>query len=69
MTTRASSPKDLRAVLFDSGGVLMQPIGGRWNPRADFEQTVLSYAPSITPEQFTAAIVTGDQFFAVDTRL
>ncbi|MCX5083818.1 HAD-IA family hydrolase [Streptomyces sp. NBC_00401] len=64
MTSRLSSPKDLRAVLFDSGGVLMQPIGGRWNPRADFEQTVLSHSPSITPEQFAAAIITGDQFFA-----
>ncbi|MGW6359594.1 HAD family hydrolase [Streptomyces sp. NPDC055092] len=67
VTTRPSSPEDLRAVLFDSGGVLMQPIGGRWNPRADFEQTVLSYAPSITPEQFAAAIVTGDQFFAASS--
>ncbi|MGW6145045.1 HAD family hydrolase [Streptomyces sp. NPDC055144] len=67
MTTQPSSPEDLRAVLFDSGGVLMQPIGGRWNPRADFEQTVLSHAPSITPDQFTAAIVTGDQFFAVSS--
>lgn len=52
----------LRAVLFDSGGVLMQPIGGRWNPRADFEQTVLAHAPGITPEQFAAAIAVGDCF-------
>ncbi|MFB8271221.1 HAD family hydrolase [Streptomyces sp. NPDC055955] len=67
MTTHRSSPDDLRAVLFDSGGVLMQPIGGRWNPRADFEQTVLSHAPSITPDQFAAAIITGDQFFAASS--
>ncbi|WSW30770.1 HAD-IA family hydrolase [Streptomyces sp. NBC_01003] len=45
----------------------MQPIGGRWNPRADFEQTILSYVPSITPEQFAAAIVAGDQFFAASS--
>ncbi|WBB63506.1 HAD-IA family hydrolase [Streptomyces sp. WMMC500] len=64
MTTRPASPGPLRAVLFDSGGVLMRPIGGRWNPRADFEQTVLAHAPSITPEQFAAAISTGDDFFA-----
>ncbi|WP_030898678.1 HAD family hydrolase [Streptomyces sp. NRRL F-5126] len=64
MTTQRRAPDDLRAVLFDSGGVLMQPIGGRWNPRADFEQTVLAHTPSITPEQFAAAISAGDHFFA-----
>ncbi|WP_255953086.1 HAD family hydrolase [Streptomyces odontomachi] len=64
MTTAPASPDDLRAVLFDSGGVLMQPIGGRWNPRADFEQSVLAHAPSVTPEQFAAAITAGDRFFA-----
>ncbi|MGP3967118.1 HAD family hydrolase [Streptomyces sp. 6N223] len=53
---------DLRAVLFDSGGVLMQPIGGRWNPRADFEPTVLGHVPSISPERFAAAIAAGDRF-------
>lgn len=31
-----------RAALLGSGGVLMRPIGGRWNPRADFEETILS---------------------------
>lgn len=45
----------------------MQPIGGRWNPRADFEQTVLAYDPSITPEQFAAAIAAGDHFFATSS--
>ena len=45
----------------------MQPIGGRWNPRADFEQTVLARAPSITPEQFAAAISAGDHFFATSS--
>ncbi|MGW0574573.1 HAD family hydrolase [Streptomyces sp. NPDC002920] len=64
MTTRPLSPRTLRAVLFDSGGVLMQPIGGRWNPRADFEQTVLAHASAITPQQFAAAIATGDDFLA-----
>ncbi|WP_030240440.1 HAD family hydrolase [Streptomyces sp. NRRL S-350] len=64
MTTRPSPQEDLRAVLFDSGGVLMQPIGGRWNPRADFEQTVLAHVPSMTSEQFAAAIAAGDRFLA-----
>lgn len=67
MTTPLNSPDPLQAVLFDSGGVLMRPIGGRWNPRADFERTVLDHAPSITPEQFTAAIAAGDAFFAPDS--
>ncbi|MFJ6017132.1 HAD family hydrolase [Streptomyces sp. NPDC092952] len=63
MTTPPAPSDTLRAVLFDSGGVLMQPIGGRWNPRADFEPTVLAHAPSITPERFAAAIEAGDRFF------
>lgn len=53
---------DIRAVLFDSGGVLIQPIGGRWNPRADFEQTVSSHSPWVTADQFAAAIAAGDRF-------
>ncbi len=64
MAQRTPAAGPPRAVLFDSGGVLMQPIGGRWNPRADFEPTVLSHAPSITPGQFAAAIATGDEFMA-----
>ncbi|MGW3490623.1 HAD family hydrolase [Streptomyces sp. NPDC001054] len=64
MTRRPSPQEDLRAVLFDSGGVLMQPIGGRWHPRADFEQTVLAHVPSITSEQFEEAIAAGDRFLA-----
>lgn len=51
-----------RAVLFDSGGVLMQPIGGRWNPRADFEQTLTAAVPALTPDQIAAAIAVGDTF-------
>ncbi|MEU5383960.1 HAD family hydrolase [Kitasatospora cineracea] len=64
MTTRPNPREDLRAVLFDSGGVLMRPIGGRWNPRADFEPTVLAHAPATTPERFAAAIAAGDRFLA-----
>src|SRR4051812_48369628 len=50
------------AVLFDSGGVLMQPIGGRWNPRADFEQVLTAAVPTLTAEDVTAAIAVGDAF-------
>lgn len=54
----------VKAVLFDSGGVLMQPIGGRWNPRADFEPTVLSQYPHITTRQFAEAVSVGDRYMA-----
>jgi putative hydrolase of the HAD superfamily len=63
---RTASPRVcdvLQAILFDSGGVLMQPIGGRWNPRADFEDSVLAHAPQITSEQFAHAIAAGERFF------
>jgi putative hydrolase of the HAD superfamily len=50
------------AVLFDSGGVLMQPIGGRWNPRADFEQTLAAAVPTLTADDVAAAIAVGDAF-------
>lgn len=39
-------------------------IGGRWNPRADFEPTVLAHARWVSPERFTAGIAAGDRFFA-----
>ncbi|AJE40509.1 HAD family hydrolase [Streptomyces nodosus] len=67
MTTSPASATALRAVLFDSGGVLMQPIGGRWNPRADFEETVLAHASSLTPQQFAAAIAAGDHVFSASS--
>jgi len=60
----SSESAPLKAILFDSGGVLMQPIGGRWNPRADFEPTVLRHCPQITSGQFAEAISVGDRFMA-----
>ncbi|MFE6887492.1 HAD family hydrolase [Streptomyces sp. NPDC057694] len=57
-----SVPGPVRAVLFDSGGVLIRPIGGRWNPRADFEETVLRRRPTLTREEFAAAVEAGDRF-------
>ncbi|MFD0567439.1 HAD family hydrolase [Kitasatospora saccharophila] len=62
MTTRPVPREELRAVLLDSGGVLMRPIGGRWNPRADFERTVLAHLPAVPPERFAAAIAAGDRY-------
>ena len=51
-------------MLFDSGGVLMQPIGGRWNPRADFEPTLLKHDPTISTAQFAEAFAVGEQFMS-----
>jgi HAD superfamily hydrolase (TIGR01509 family) len=59
-------PSRPTAVLFDSGGVLMQPIGGRWNPRADFEQILSAAVPSLVPDDIAAAIAVGDTFLAAD---
>lgn len=50
------------AVLFDSGGVLMQPIGGRWNPRADFERILTTAVPALASDDIAAAIAVGDAF-------
>lgn len=61
----AEMPDGLRAVLFDSGGVLMQPSNGRWNPRGDFEEILLEHIPALTAEDFAAAIAVGDTFLAV----
>ncbi|MBW8804691.1 MAG: HAD-IA family hydrolase [Catenulisporales bacterium] len=55
-----------KALLLDSGGVLMRPIGGRWNPRADFEPTVRTYA-SVTDDQLAEAVAEGDRFLAATT--
>jgi putative hydrolase of the HAD superfamily len=52
----------IRGVLLDSGGVLIRPIGGRWNPRRDFEPTVLEVAPHLTEADFARAIDAGERF-------
>ena len=64
MTSTSATPK---ALLLDSGGVLMRPIGGRWNPRADFEATVKSHAPHVTDEELAEAVRQGDRFMAAAT--
>ena len=52
-----------RGVLLDSGGVLIRPIGGRWNPRRDFEPTVLGVAPHLTDADFARAIAAGERYY------
>ncbi|MEY9912405.1 putative hydrolase of the HAD superfamily [Catenulispora sp. MAP12-49] len=56
-----------QALLLDSGGVLMRPIGGRWHPRADFEPTVRAHAPRVTDEELAEAVREGDRFMAAAT--
>jgi putative hydrolase of the HAD superfamily len=51
----------IRGVLFDAGGVLIAPVGGRWNPRYDFERIVAAHHPRVPAELFAAAIVAGDR--------
>jgi putative hydrolase of the HAD superfamily len=52
----------LRGALFDAGDTLIQPIGGRWNPRFDFEEVVLRHAPDVPIEQFPVAFAAGARF-------
>jgi HAD superfamily hydrolase (TIGR01509 family) len=54
----------IRAVLFDSGGVLIRPVGGRWNPRFDFEAVLRDAAPHLTEEDIGRAIAVGDRYLA-----
>jgi putative hydrolase of the HAD superfamily len=49
-------------VLLDSGGVLVGPVGGRWNPRFDFESIVRRQDPALTDRQLAEAITAGDDF-------
>jgi putative hydrolase of the HAD superfamily len=52
----------VRGVLFDSGDTLLRPIGGRWNPRFDFEEVVLHHAPEVRVSTFPAAFAAGQRF-------
>ncbi|GAA3272566.1 hypothetical protein GCM10020218_016250 [Dactylosporangium vinaceum] len=55
----------LRGVMFDAGGVLFGPVGGRWNPRYDFECIVLRHRPGIA--SFADAIAAGQRFLDEST--
>jgi len=57
----------VKALLLDSGGVLMRPIGGRWNPRADFEETVKAHVPHVTDDKLAEAIREGDRIMDAAT--
>jgi hypothetical protein len=50
-----------RGVLFDSGDTLIRPVGGRWNPRFDFEEIVLRHLPELAVDAFPQAFAAGQQ--------
>jgi putative hydrolase of the HAD superfamily len=53
---------NVRGILFDAGDTLYGPIGGRWNPRFDFEEVLLRYHPEVPVDRFAEAIALGKQF-------
>lgn len=53
---------NIRGILFDAGDTLYAPIGGRWNPRFDFEETLLRYHPEVAFDRFAEAIDVGKRF-------
>lgn len=57
----------IRGLLLDAGGVLYFPVGGRWNPRLDFEGVVARFSPAHDPARdparFAAAVAAGDRYF------
>jgi putative hydrolase of the HAD superfamily len=57
----------IHGVLFDAGGVLIRPIGGRWNPRYDFEDIVVAHHPDIRTERFPAALTAGQRVLDAGT--
>lgn len=50
-----------RAVLFDTGDTLTRPIGGRWNPRFDFEEVLLRHVPDAPWHRFADAFAAGQR--------
>jgi putative hydrolase of the HAD superfamily len=57
----------IRGVLLDSGGVLVRPVGGRWNPRYDFEGIVATHHPETPVELFPEAFAAGQRVLDADT--
>jgi putative hydrolase of the HAD superfamily len=53
--------------MFDAGGVLTRPVGGRWNPRYDFESIVVTHHPQVREDLFPEAIEAGQRFLDATT--
>jgi FMN phosphatase YigB (HAD superfamily) len=54
--------RQVQGLLLDSGGVLVGPRGGRWNPRFDFEDVLLRHAPQTDLGPLDDAIDAGDRY-------
>jgi HAD superfamily hydrolase (TIGR01509 family) len=52
----------IRGILFDTGNTLTRPIGGRWNPRLDFEEVLLRHYPDVSSERFPEAFAAGQRY-------
>jgi putative hydrolase of the HAD superfamily len=52
----------IRGILFDAGDTLYGPIGGRWNPRFDFEEVLLRHHPEVPVDRFPEAFAAGKRF-------
>ena len=46
----------IKGALFDSGDTLTRPIGGRWNPRFDFEEVLARHCPEARSELLADAV-------------
>jgi putative hydrolase of the HAD superfamily len=57
----------VRGVLFDSGDTLIRPVGGRWNPRSDFEEIVLRHRPELEVAAFPQAFAAGQRVLDAGT--
>ncbi len=57
--TSGSPPSGL---LLDMGDTLTRPIGGRWNPRFDFEEVLARHAPRTDPALLPGAFAAGESF-------
>jgi putative hydrolase of the HAD superfamily len=57
-----------RALLLDIGDTLTTPIGGRWNPRFDFETVLARHHPDIHPTSLPAAFAAGDRLLTESER-
>jgi putative hydrolase of the HAD superfamily len=57
----------IHGVLFDAGDVLIHPIGGRWNPRYDFESILMAHHPETRVELFPEAFAAGQRVLDAGT--
>jgi phosphoglycolate phosphatase-like HAD superfamily hydrolase len=59
--------RGMRGVLFDAGGVLVRPVGGRWNPRYDFEAIAERHHPSLIGRDLGGAFAAGQRVLDAGT--